>query len=113
MLSIEIVLGFISSITFFALIFIASFVDLPTYVRVLMIVGGFIIFAFGVHFCLVIEKDAGYYVCPHCKHCRVPTYKQVLLAMHKGRTRYLKCPKCGKKGWNKKVVTNENDKDDA
>ena len=37
------------------------------------------------------------------KYKYIPTYKQVLFAVHSGRTRYKRCPKCHKKTWNKKV----------
>ena len=30
--------------------------------------------------------------------------KSVFLAMHMNRTRYMKCPECGKKSWDKKVI---------
>ena len=42
-----------------------------------------------------------------CKNCGcefVPTYKQALWAMHMGTTRHLKCPKCNKRTWCKKVL---------
>ena len=39
-----------------------------------------------------------------CKYKYIPSYKQVLFAMHSGRTRYMRCPKCHKKSWNKKVI---------
>jgi DNA-directed RNA polymerase subunit RPC12/RpoP len=51
-----------------------------------------------------IEQKAGYYVCEACGHKYIPSFKSTLFAMHIGRTRYLKCPKCGKTTWNKKVV---------
>ena len=35
------------------------------------------------------------------------TYWQTNLAMHMGRTRYMKCPECGKRSWQKKVLTKE------
>lgn len=104
LLTIENVLGYMSSITFFILVFVASFVNLPTWVRICLIVVGFVHFLLGVHFCLMIEKDAGYYECQHCHHKHIPTYKQVLFSMHCGRTRYMKCPKCNKKSWQKKVT---------
>ena len=63
---------------------------------------GFIIFIIGIHFCLLIEKDAGFYECKHCGCKHIPTYKQVLWSMHSGRTRFIKCPKCNKKSWQKK-----------
>ncbi len=104
LLTLESVLGYMSSITFIILIFVASFVNLPTWVRIILIVIGFIHIVIGIHFCLTIEKDAGYYECQHCHNKYIPTYKQVMFSMHRGRTRYMKCPKCQKKSWQKKVV---------
>ena len=54
-----------------------------------------------------IEQKAGYYECQNCHNRYVPTYWQVNLAMHTGRTRYMKCPVCGKRSWQKKVLTKE------
>lgn len=104
LLMLENVLGYMSSITFIILIFVASFVEMPTWTRILLMVIGFIHIVIGIHFCLAIEKDAGYYECQHCHHKYVPTYKQVLFSMHYGRTRYMKCPKCNKKSWQKKTT---------
>ena len=104
LLTLESVLGYMSSITFIILIFVVSFVNLPTWVRIILIVIGFIHIVIGIHFCLTIEKDAGYYECQHCHNKYIPTYKQVMFSMHHGRTRYMKCPKCQKKSWQKKVI---------
>ena len=104
LLTLESVLGYMASITFIILVFIASFANLETWLRITLIVVGFINFIIGVHFCLIIEKDAGYYECQHCHNKYVPTYKQILFSMHYGRTRYMKCPKCDKKSWQKKVA---------
>ena len=104
LLTLEDVLGYVSSITFIILVFVASFANLSTWVRILLIVIGFIHIVVGIHFCLTIEKDAGYYECQHCHNKYIPTYKQILLSMHYGRTRYMKCPKCNKKTWQKKVL---------
>ena len=60
-----------------------------------------------IPFMIKIEQTAGYYECQHCGHKHVPTYKAVLMAMHVGRTRYLKCPNCGKKSWQKKVISKD------
>ena len=54
---------------------------------------------------IYIEQMAGYYECKKCQYRYVPKYLQVLLAMHFGRTRYMKCPKCHQNSWNKKVLT--------
>ena len=53
---------------------------------------------------LKIEQVAGYYKCNKCQYKYVPSYLNVILAPHIGRTRYMKCPKCNKRTWNKKVL---------
>ena len=105
LLRLEIVIGFTASITFFTLIFVASFVKMDTWSSILLIVIGIVIFALGVSNAVKIEQVAGYYECPKCNHKYVPTYKNVLWAQHMGRTRKLKCPKCGNKSWHKKVIS--------
>ena len=104
LLTVETVLGYMASITFMILIFVASFIDMTTWLRIVLIAIGLIQFVIAIHFCLCIEKDAGYYECAHCHNKYIPTYKQVLFSMHYGRTRYMKCPKCNKKSWQKKVT---------
>ena len=44
------------------------------------------------------------YECKKCKHLFKPKYKDALLAPHIGTIRYLKCPKCNEKHWQKKVL---------
>ena len=56
-------------------------------------------------YALKLEVDAGYYECNKCHHKYVPTYSQALWAPHMSTTRYLKCPKCNKRSWAKKVMT--------
>lgn len=52
-----------------------------------------------------IEQKAGYYECSKCHDRHVPMYWQTNLAPHIGRTRYMKCPACGKWSYQKKVLT--------
>lgn len=54
---------------------------------------------------LKFEVDAGYYECKNCHHKFVPTYREVMFATHLATTRHLKCPKCHKKSWAKKVMS--------
>lgn len=107
LLAMEIVIGVLASVTFFILIFVASYVEMRTLLRILLIVAGSIMFAFGVGNAIKIEQTAGYYECSVCNHKYVPTYQSVFWAQHIGRTRKMKCPKCGKKSWNKKVISKE------
>lgn len=54
---------------------------------------------------LKLEASIGYHECKSCKNRFSPTYKEVVLAPHYGTTRYLKCTKCGKRTFAKKVMT--------
>jgi transcriptional regulator with XRE-family HTH domain/DNA-directed RNA polymerase subunit RPC12/RpoP len=58
-------------------------------------------------FLIKIEQTAGYYECQHCGHKHVPKYKAVFFALHVHTTRYLKCPNCGKKSWQKKTISKD------
>ena len=105
MLDLEVIIGYMSSITFLVLIFVASYIEMPSLVRILLIVLGSIIFAVGIANAVKIEQTAGYYECQKCHYKYVPEYSNVFWAMHMGRTRYMKCPKCSEKSWQKKVLT--------
>ena len=105
MLKLEWVIGYMSSITFLVLIFVASYIEMQTWIKIILIAIGFIVFFIGMHNALRIEQTAGYYECAKCHHKYIPEYSSMFWAMHMGRTRYMKCPKCGRKSWNKKVLT--------
>ena len=77
------------------------------WVRIVVVFSGFLPAFVGFFFALKIEQIAGYYVCGECGHRYVPTFKAVNFAPHMGRTRRMKCPKCGKKSWQKKVIGKE------
>lgn len=105
LLKVEVFIGILSTVILFGLIAIAAFVNIDDWLRFVLIVSGFVIFLLGCFIALRIEQVAGYYECKKCGHKYVPTYKAVNMAMHMGRTRYLKCPHCGQKSWNKKVIS--------
>ena len=104
LLSVEVFIGITATIVLFALIFVAALIQMEAWLKISLIVIGFILFLAGCFYALRIEQVAGYYECKHCKHRYVPTYKAVNMAMHMGRTRYMLCPQCGKKSWQKKVL---------
>ncbi len=70
---------------------------------VVAILGLCVVFLIPCFYALKLEVSVGSYKCKHCGHEIVPTYMQALNAMHRGTTRYLKCPKCQKRSWCKKV----------
>ncbi len=107
MLKVEYLVTFPAVLAGLALVFVASFVPMPVWLRAVLIAFSFVMI-FAVAFIAVgIEQKAGYYACQSCGHRYLPTYWQVNLAPHTGRTRYMKCPKCGKRTWQKKVLTKE------
>lgn len=104
LLKLEWVIGLISSVSFLTLVYVASYIEMEMYIRVLLISIGVVIFGVGIYNCVKIEQVAGYYECDKCHNKYVPTFSSVLWSMHFGRTRYMKCPKCGERSWNKKVI---------
>ena len=66
-----------------------------------------VVFLIPCFYALKLEISVGAYKCKNCGHEIVPTYKQALNAMHRGTTRYLKCPECGKRTWCKKVINKD------
>lgn len=105
LLTMEIVIGVLISIVFFALIFIASFVEMEDWLRITLILTGFIPFIIMIPFAIRIEQTAGYYECAKCHHKYVPEYSSVFWAMHINRTRYMKCPNCNQRSWQRKVIS--------
>lgn len=52
-----------------------------------------------------LERKSGYYECKHCGEVFTPDLVPFLLAPHVMWKRYLTCPKCGKKGYCRHVLT--------
>ena len=104
LLTLELVVGILSMIILFVPIFVAALLTMEDWLRLVLVFSGFIPAIVGFAFALKIEQIAGYYECKHCGHRYVPTYKAVNLAPHMGRTRYMVCPNCGQKSWQKKKL---------
>ena len=107
LLMLEVVVGILCIAIFVPLILVAGLVQMEEWLRVVLILVGFLPLLAATPFMIRIEQTAGYYECQECGHRYVPSFKAVFLAMHMGRTRYMKCPKCGKRSWQKKVISKE------
>ena len=107
LLSLEILIGILSMIILLGFTISAAYIEMTDWLKVCLIVSGFIICFIGIYFAIKIEQTAGYYKCAKCGNKYVPSFNKVLFAMHFGRTRYMKCPKCCKKSWQKKVISKE------
>ena len=85
-------------------IFIAAFLIPEGVWQLVTILGVCVVFLIPCFYALKLEVSVGAYKCKNCGHEIIPTYTEALMAMHKGTTRYLKCPKCNKRRWCKKVI---------
>ena len=105
LLAFECVIGILSCIILIVPCFLGAFLpSLSDAQRILIVFSGFIPGLIGFGFAIRIEQVAGYYKCQYCGHRYVPTYLSVISAPHINRTRYMKCPKCHKSSWQKKVI---------
>ena len=85
-------------------IFIAAFLIPEGVWQLVTVLGACVVFLIPCFYALKLEVSVGAYKCQNCGHEIVPTYSEALNAMHMGFTRYLKCPKCNKRTWCKKVL---------
>ncbi len=107
LLTLEWVIGILSVIIIVVPAFVGKFLLLEEWQQVIVAFSGFVPGLVGISFAIKIEQVAGYYQCKECGHKYVPTLKAVWMSMHMGRTRYMKCPECGKKSWQKKVISKD------
>ena len=90
-----------------ALTALASFANIENWIRITLIIVGVAPVIIVTPFMIKIEQTAGYYECAECGHKHIPAYKSVFFSMHLHTTRYLKCPKCNKHSWQKKVLNKD------
>lgn len=105
LLHLEILVGLLCIIVMLALCAFASFVEMEEWLRVALILIGVVPIIIATPFMIKIEQTAGYYKCAECGHRYIPEYKSVFMTMNYGTTRYMRCPECNKKSWQKKVLT--------
>ena len=103
----EIIIGILGLIPFFITLIITTIVAMEEWLATVVILGSLIPFLVSTPFMLKIEQIAGYYECEICGERYIPSYKSVFISRHIGRTRVMRCPKCNKKSWNKKVLNKE------
>ena len=94
----------ISIVFMFAGIVIAALLIPKGVWQLVTILGVCVLFLIPCFYALKLEVSVGVYRCKNCGNEIIPTYSQALWAMHRGTTRYLLCPECGKCSWCKKVL---------
>ena len=106
-LKLEYWLGFSAVLFGSVLILLASFLVMPFWLRMVLSAFALMMILLVSFIAVGIEQKAGFYECECCHHRYVPSYSKVILSMHQGRARYMKCPVCGKRSWQKKVLVGE------
>lgn len=91
-----IICGGITVIAVCALVLLASYVNLPVAVRLLLLVLALVTAVVGIGAACVLDVRAGYYQCPHCKQLFVPSMGEYVKGYHTFTKRRLTCPHCGK-----------------
>lgn len=107
LLTIEIVMVIVCLIPLLVAVVLASVLTLAEETETIIVLAGIIPLLVATPFALKIEQQAGYYICKKCGYKYIPKYSSVFWAMHISTTRYMKCPKCHKKSWQKKVISKE------
>lgn len=95
-MALSIITGVITIIAVCALITIASFLDLPAVVRIILIVFSVAVATAGITAVIMLDIQAGYFECPYCKELFIPNTDEYIKGYHTFTKRRLTCPKCGK-----------------
>ena len=107
LLRMELLTGILSLIPLIASMFIITLVPMEEWIASVIVCSCMLPLFIATPFMIKIEQTAGYYECAECDHRYIPTYKSVFFSAHMHTTRYMRCPKCGKKSWQKKVISKE------
>lgn len=105
LLILEIVIGTLCVAIMLAFMAVSYLMELEDTTKTMLVVIGIFPLLSVCPLMLRIEQTAGYYKCGKCGHRHVPTYSSVFWAAHIGWTRYMKCPECHKRSWQKKVIS--------
>ena len=103
-MALSIITGAITVIAVYALIIIAAFIDLPTIVRIILIMFSVAVGIAGIAATAMLDIKAGYFECPYCKELFVPSMDEYIKSYHTFTKRRLTCPKCGQTGMCKHLV---------
>ncbi len=95
-LTLSIICGVVTIIAVCSLVVIASYIEMHAAIRIALIVFAVVVAALGIGAAGVLENDAGWWECPHCKAEFKVSMKDYVKGYHTLTKRRLKCPDCGK-----------------
>lgn len=87
------------------LFILSGTIEIDTWLRIVLIVIGFLVIAIGVVIACILDRDAGAYECPDCNTRFVPDMKDYIMGPHTITKRKLVCPHCGAHKYCRKVLT--------
>lgn len=97
-MTLSVICAVITVIAVCSLVVIASYIEMPVAVRIVLILFAAATAATGIGAAAVLERKAGYFECPHCKALFVPSMGAYVKGYHTLTKRRLTCPECGKTG---------------
>ncbi len=97
-MALSVICGVITIIAVCALTVIASYIPMPTLLRIVILLLAVLTAVAGIGAAAMLEVKAGYYECPYCKSLFVPTMAEYVKGYHTFTKRRLTCHVCGKTG---------------
>jgi len=104
-MALSVICGVITIIAVCSLIVIASYIEMPTAARIMLIVFAAATAAAGIGAASVLEVKTGYYECPYCRALFVPSTGAYVKGYHTFTRRKLVCPECGRAGMCRHRIT--------
>lgn len=91
------------------LILLAGFVIEEVWIKILVCVMSVLLVVSNIALILLVAVNTEVYECCHCGEKFVSTMREYLMGAHTMKKRYLRCPYCHKKGWNKCYIIDKYD----
>lgn len=91
------------------LILLAGFVIEEVWIKILVCVMSVLLVVSNIALILLVAVNTEVYECCHCGEKFVPTMREYLMGAYTMKKRYLRCPYCHKKGWNKCYIIDKYD----
>lgn len=91
------------------LILLAGFVIEEVWIKILVCVMSVLLVVSNIALILLVAVNTEVYECCHCGEKFVPTMREYLMGANTMKKRYLRCPYCHKKGWNKCCIIDKYD----
>lgn len=91
------------------LILLAGFVIEEVWIKILVCVISVLLVVSNIALILLVAVNTEVYECCHCGEKFVPTMREYLMGANTMKKRYLRCPYCHKKGWNKCYIIDKYD----